>query len=186
MSNVVLLMTYDVHYQLARDRHQRLSWRKTATFSRKVFTFSSFLSLCHGILLKTPTVWHRRTPKPPSPSNLQVLCEHLHLPQARQVELEARMIAMAFAVNSTHQATVTKRMLQQMQQRMTTSETEIMFPYVCFCDLRAPGPPSGLLAPSRKQVPKTTSFRNFGQSRFGTYCRPCCFPNRICVHFVGV
>jgi hypothetical protein len=35
------------------------------------------------------------------PSNLRVLCEHLHLPKAQQVEFKARIIAMIFAVNST-------------------------------------------------------------------------------------
>ena len=35
------------------------------------------------------------------PSNMQVLCEHLHLPKARQVEPKARVAAMVFAVNST-------------------------------------------------------------------------------------
>ena len=46
---------------------------------------------------------------------MRILCEHLHLPRARQVEFKARIIAMTFAVNSTCQA---KRMLQQMRKSM--------------------------------------------------------------------
>ena len=56
-------------------------------------------------LSKTLVAWHGRTPKRRSQNNLQVLCEHLHLPKARQVEFKARIIAMAFAVNSACWAT---------------------------------------------------------------------------------
>ena len=52
------------------------------------------------MILKTPAAGHRRTLKNP-PRNLRVLCEHLHLPKAQQVEFTARIIAMTFAVNST-------------------------------------------------------------------------------------
>ena len=39
-----------------------------------------------------------------SSCNLRVLCEHLHLPMARQVEFKARTIAMTFAMTSACQA----------------------------------------------------------------------------------
>ena len=40
-------------------------------------------------------------PQTISLSNLRVLCEHLQLPKAQQVEFTARIIAMPFALNST-------------------------------------------------------------------------------------
>ena len=63
-------------------------------------------------------------PQTTPPSDLWVLCEHLHLPKARQVEFKARIIAMVFAANSTCQ---TKRMLQQIQKCMTKGDTGILF-----------------------------------------------------------
>ena len=58
-----------------------------------------------GILSKTLAAGHRRTPKSNLPSNLRVLCDHLQLPKARQVEFKARIIATTFAVNSACWAT---------------------------------------------------------------------------------
>ena len=55
---------------------------------------------------------------PKNPLKQSVLCEHFHLLKARQVEFEARVIAMTFALDSTCQATGTKRMLQHMQKCM--------------------------------------------------------------------
>ena len=63
-------------------------------------------------------------------SNLQVLCEHLHLPKAWQVEFKARIIALTFAVNSTWQATGTKPMLQQMQKCMKQVTQQIVLSVV--------------------------------------------------------
>ena len=54
-------------------------------------------------------------PQTTRPSNLRVLCGHLYLPEARQVDVKAAIITMTFAVNFSCQ---TKRMLQQMQKSM--------------------------------------------------------------------
>ena len=56
-----------------------------------IFTFPFFLRFCNDFGAEGAS---------PS-SNLRVLCEHLHLPKAQQVEFKARIIAMIFAVNST-------------------------------------------------------------------------------------
>ena len=54
-------------------------------------------------------------PQTTPPSNLRVLRDHLYFPEARHVEVKARIITMTFAVNSS---CWTKRMLQQLQKSM--------------------------------------------------------------------
>ena len=112
-----------------------------------------------------------------SPSNLRVLCDHLHLPKARQVEVKARIIAMTFAVNST---CFTKRRLQQMQKSMKQVAQQLCFYTILawFCGY------GGLPEAAAKAVPNKTPKDQRSQSILGGYFGPFWFPNPIFVHFV--
>ena len=93
-------------------------------------------------------------PQTTRPSDLRVLRDHLYLPEARQVEVKARIITMTFAVNSS---CWTKRMLQQMQNSMK----KVTQKSCLFCDLvmilGVQGPPRGSFEDSAKQDTKTSA-----------------------------
>ena len=112
---------------------------------------------------------------------VSVVCEHRHLPKARQVELKARIIAMTAAVKSTSSA---KRMLQQMQAGMTKWHTQLVFFQFCY-DF---GGPTASWKCSDAILQKNAEKGKHGTSVLGHYFRSCWFQNLIfvsfwCVHF---
>ena len=80
------------------------------------------------------------------PNNLRVLCEHLHLPKAQQVEFKARIIAMTFAVNFYLLGHRYKTYAATNAEVHEKSDTTIVFfcAFVLILVVRRASPPSNL------------------------------------------